>query len=87
MNSSHRSSDGFFVDERLAQPEGSQLLCSPTDRMRQKSAKKKKFKNNMYQKLAIKIFFFVITLKWYGEGNGTPLQYSCLENPMDGGAW
>jgi len=34
--------------------------------------------------------------KWYrwvyvqsrnGEGNGTPLQYSCLENPMDGGAW
>ena len=23
----------------------------------------------------------------YREGNGTPLQYSCLENPMDGGAW
>ena len=22
-----------------------------------------------------------------GEGNGKPLQYSCLENPMDGGAW
>ena len=22
-----------------------------------------------------------------GEGNGTPLQHSCLENPMDGGAW
>ena len=22
-----------------------------------------------------------------GEGNGHPLQYSCLENPMDGGAW
>ena len=22
-----------------------------------------------------------------GEDNGTPLQYSCLENPMDGGAW
>ena len=22
-----------------------------------------------------------------GEGNGTPLKYSCLENPMDGGAW
>ena len=21
------------------------------------------------------------------EGHGTPLQYSCLENPMDGGAW
>ena len=23
----------------------------------------------------------------FGEGNGTTLQYSCLENPMDGGAW
>ena len=22
-----------------------------------------------------------------GEGNGTPLQYSCQENPMEGGAW
>ena len=22
-----------------------------------------------------------------GEGNDNPLQYSCLENPMDGGAW
>ena len=25
--------------------------------------------------------------KTHGEGNGTPLQYSCLENPVDGGAW
>ena len=23
----------------------------------------------------------------HGEGSGTPLQYSCLENPLDGGAW
>ena len=22
-----------------------------------------------------------------GEGNGTPLEYSCLENPLDGGVW
>ena len=27
------------------------------------------------------------TNKHYREGTGTPLQYSCLENPMDGGAW
>ena len=27
------------------------------------------------------------TLLPNGEGNGTPLQYFCLENPMDGGAW
>ena len=32
----------------------------------------------------------IIAGSWYyrnGEGNGTPLQYSYLENPMDGGAW
>ena len=27
------------------------------------------------------------TVHSVGEGDGTPLQYSCLENPMDGGAW
>ena len=32
-------------------------------------------------------FVFVNTVITYGEGNGTSLQYSCLENPMDGGAW
>ena len=25
--------------------------------------------------------------RYSGEGNGNPLQYSCLENPMEGGAW
>ena len=29
----------------------------------------------------------ITTVYWMGEGNGTPLQYSCLENPMDRGAW
>ena len=29
----------------------------------------------------------VIHIHVSGEGNGKPLQYSCLENPMDGGAW
>ena len=40
-------------------------------------------------------FFFLLALlhdlqdlsALTGEGNGTPLQHSCLENPMDGGAW
>ena len=27
------------------------------------------------------------SVRFPGEGNGNPLQYSCLENPMDGGAW
>ena len=30
---------------------------------------------------------FHFSLSCIGEGNGTPLQYSCLENPTDGGAW
>ena len=30
---------------------------------------------------------FLLNATYYREGNGTPLQYSCLENPMDGGAW
>ena len=39
----------------------------------------------VFLKATIFIYFcFKVLL---GEGNGTPLQYSCLENPMDGGAW
>ena len=30
---------------------------------------------------------FHFSLSCFGEGNGNPLQCSCLENPMDGGAW
>ena len=30
---------------------------------------------------------FLLKSQLLGEGNGTPLQYSCLKNPMDGGAW
>ena len=31
--------------------------------------------------------FFHQVVYQFGEGNGTPLQDSCLENPMDRGAW
>ena len=30
---------------------------------------------------------FYFSLSCFGEGNGNPLQCSCLENPRDGGAW
>ena len=30
---------------------------------------------------------FATSRRKVGESDGTPLQYSCLENPMDGGAW
>ena len=33
------------------------------------------------------LFYLTLLLSIIGEGNGTPLQYSCLENPVDGGAW
>ena len=32
-------------------------------------------------------FHFHFSLSCIGEGNGNPLQYSCLENPRDSGAW
>ena len=41
----------------------------------------KNITNYLYMKLTINYIRLV------GEGNGTPLQYSCLANPMDGGAW
>ena len=40
---------------------------------------------NMLSRLVIT--FLPRIQKDTGEGNGNPLQYSCLENPVDGGAW
>ena len=36
--------------------------------------------------MSIVLFWYFIILS-YGEGNGNPFQYFCLENPMDRGAW
>ena len=33
------------------------------------------------------ILLLIPSRVFFGEGNGTPLQYFCLDNPMDGGAW
>ena len=35
----------------------------------------------------VKAMVFPVVMYGDGEGNDKPLQYSCLENPMDGGAW
>ena len=45
------------------------------------------FKNYFAISLSNYLIFQVSLGIAAGEGNGTPLQYSCLENPMDGGAW
>ena len=36
---------------------------------------------------AMSLLFNILSRLVIGEGNGNPIQYSCLENPMDGGAW
>ena len=43
----------------------------------------------MYLNLGISDMFLLLdeVNRADGEGDGTPLQYSCLENPMGGGAW
>ena len=35
----------------------------------------------------VKALIFPVVMYGSGEGSGTPLQYTCLENPMDRGAW
>ena len=41
---------------------------------------------NKRSKIIATIISYEYTI-YIGEGNGNPLQYSCLENPMDGGTW
>ena len=43
-------------------------------------------RDNTLKKIKRKNVMFNRVLR-IGEGKGTPLQYSCLENPMDGGGW
>ena len=40
-----------------------------------------------YRILSLFPVLYILVAYFTGEGNGTPLQYSCLENPMDRGAW
>ena len=47
--------------------------------------------NLLQSKDVIRFLVSAVVISYYhaskGEGNGTPLQYSCLENPMDRGGW
>ena len=44
-------------------------------------------KNTFWKKRTYKHEEYVVAARSFREGDGTPLQYSCLENPMDGRAW
>ena len=70
--------ESHFQRENSVQPPSSWfplISLSPT-----------RIKSSLF-KGCINLVTFVSLVHSSGEGDGTPLQYSCLENPMDGGAW
>ena len=44
-------------------------------------------KRNTFESILMRWMNLESIIQSDGQGNGTPLQYSCLENPMDGGPW
>ena len=46
-----------------------------------------KLQRTFFYEIFINDVIWVMVRQCLGEGNGTPLQHSCLENPMDRGAW
>ena len=58
-------------------------LCSAKSLFVSVNAAKRKIGELLYENWSPNVAFWISI---GGEGNGTPLQYSCLENPMDGGA-
>ena len=42
---------------------------------------------SIFIKVQIQLYFFPVSSIICRESNGNPLQYSCMENPMDGGTW
>ena len=67
----------------------SQILRVPLVRISRSDCNNKQSPNisDLTQEKFVVVFFVVVTSRSSVEGNGNPLQYSCLENPMDGGAW
>ena len=55
--------------------------------MAQMKTLKWKIKSNENIVKELQVTYILLFTNSWNLGNGTPLQYSCLENPMDGGAW
>ena len=72
---------------RKWQPTPRSCLGNPTDRGAWQAT------DHTVAKSRTRLSYWACIIIWYllrltyGEGNGTPLQYFCLDNPMDGGAW
>ena len=66
------------------QSTGRNLVSSVTDLTR--STRREIIAEALWLEVNLYLCFFMV-MTTFREGNGTPLQYSCLENPMDGGAW
>ena len=81
----------FWEILRGGEEEGQQrMIWSVTDSMDMSLSKLREIVNNMeawHAAVHEVAKSWTWLSSWTGEGNGTPLQYSCLENPMDGGAW
>ena len=65
-----------------AVPRASQIKCSSSEHGKTKQNRKLPANANEGD-----MDWIPVSGRAPGEGNGNPLQYSCLENPMDGGAW
>ena len=62
-------------------------LCDPIDGSPPGSSVHGIFQARVLEWGAIAFSNFIYSSVYIGGGDGTPLQYSCLENPMYGGAW
>ena len=77
---------GFVFSGRILQtPDITILNFSAPKSLQMNGINKTQFLE--FNPLYFGVTFFHVYAQEKGEGNGTPLQYSCLENPMGGGAW
>ena len=89
----HQASLSFTISQSLLKlmsiesvmPSNLLILCRPLLLLPSLFPSIRVFSNESV--LRIRCPNFGVSVSASGEGNGNPLQYSCLENPMDGGAW
>ena len=63
------------------------LMLGKIEGLRRRGQQRKRWLDGIIDLMSMSLSELQDLLEDGREGNGTPLQYSCLENPMDGGAW